>query len=251
MSFTYMSIVNEVLGEMNEVLLTSSTFASATNIQLSVKNFVNRAYWDINNPEFKWPWLSVGPDLLEDHGNVYVEVSAGTRWNLLKTGSSGINDDYGHIDWENFLLTTEGVSGETSPYTYKNLTYLELEEWKDWYSISEALNKSTGASPKRVIRSKDGRYFGLSPIPDKTYRVYFYAWDRPSELSAYNDTFVFPDQYKNVLISRARYYAWQRKENEQQAAIALQEYEKGLRGMKQQELNEGPDAFTDDRIRFI
>jgi len=101
------------------------------------------------------------------------------------------------------------------------------------------------------MRNPDGRRVGMSPIPDKAYRIYFYAWERPTKLSSYADPVAIPDQFVSVLVSRARYYAWQRKENPQQAAIADNEYQKGLRAMREQTIDAAPKAFTDDRVRFV
>lgn len=254
MATTFMEVVNDLLGEMNEVKLTSSNFANAVNVQASVKEFVNRAYFDLNNPTNKWPWLAIAAPQDNGYGNTYVETVAGTRWYLMNAASTGVNDDYGFVDWENFHLTTEGVAGESTPYTVRNLGYMNIGEWRDHWAVSEEKNKgdSNGyGTPKRVLRSPDNRRFGLSPLPDKVYRIYFFAYDRPTALSAYDDTFILPDQYITVLKARSRYYAWQRKENPNQAAIAQQEYESGLRAMKQQEIENGPDRITDDRIRFI
>lgn len=251
MSVTYLDVCNEVLADLNDILLTSSTFTSAVNIQLHVKNVVNKAYYDLNNPEFKWPWLATAAPTDGYLGNTYVEVSPGTQFYLLKTGSTGINDDYGAINWKSFSLTTEGTSGAVAPYIVKKLHYLSLEEWQEGYSVKEAKEKAeagTGGIPTRIFPSPDNRRFGISPIPDTTYRVYFYAWDRPTRLVNYNDVLELPDQYSSVLVSRARYYAWQRKENPQQAAIALQEYEAGLDGMVEQTTNSSPDYFRDTRI---
>lgn len=254
MAYTYLEAVNDVLSELNEVLLTSTTFSSAVNVQRTVKEMVNRAYFDINNPVYKWPWLATNSSQDNFYGNTYVETVAGTRWYLLDPTSSNINEDFGHVDWNNFSLTTEGVSGESSPYTVRDLPYVPIETWRDHWAVTEEANKYNSESydtPRRVIRSPDNRRFGLSPIPDKVYRIYFYAWDRPSKLENHDDTVNIPDQYYGVLIARTRYYAWQRKENDQQAAIALSEYEDGIKGMKQQEINPSPDYMEDDRIRFI
>lgn len=253
MATTYLEAVNEVLSEMNEVLLTSTNFASATNIQRHVKEAVNRAYFDVNNPEHKWQWLSVAAPQNDRVGNVYQETVAGQRWYLLNPNATDFNDDYGHVDWNNFELTTEGVAGETTPYDNERLMYIELEEWQDHFARAENIDKGDGqqyGTPYRVIASPDGRRFGLSPIPDKVYRIYYYAWDRPTKLVNHNDTVNLPDQYIPVLISRARYYGWQRKESSENAAIALQDYEKGLKGMRQQTVDSFPDAITDSRVRF-
>lgn len=253
MATAYLDIVNDVLSEMNEVLLTDANFANAVNVQRTVKEMVNRAYMDINNPTFRWPWLASATSQDNTYGNTFIETVAGTRWYLLNSTASDFNDDYGHVDWDQFALTTEGVAGETEPYTIRLLQYITQEEWRDRYQTSEDTNKydsNANNIPLRVIRNPDGRRFGLSPLPDKVYRVYFFAWDRPVKLSMSTDNIAIPDQYYGVLLARARYYAWQRKENPNQAQIALDEYLNGLRGMRQQEIERTPDRFTDSRVRY-
>ena len=56
---TYLDLANELLREMNEVELTSSSFASAVGIQQHVKDSINRAYLDIVNEEPQWPFLAI------------------------------------------------------------------------------------------------------------------------------------------------------------------------------------------------
>ena len=59
MAATYLEITNELLRELNEVALTSSTFAGAIGVQQHIKDCVNRAYLDIVNEEPQWPFLAV------------------------------------------------------------------------------------------------------------------------------------------------------------------------------------------------
>ena len=56
MASTYLALVNNVLRDVNEVELTSSSFGSSRGIQTSVKDFVNRAISDIINSELNWPF---------------------------------------------------------------------------------------------------------------------------------------------------------------------------------------------------
>jgi hypothetical protein len=241
---------------MNEVVLTSSNFSSAIGMQAHVKDCVNRAYLDIVLEEPQWPFLSVGDSGTTDpmYGNTYVETTANTRWYELKPTSDSILNDYGSVDWDNFYLTTVGVTGESAPYTAKNLRFTTIDEWKDFYRAKENADDAedaNGGEPKRVIRSPDGRMFGLSPIPDKVYRVWFYAYTQPTQLSTYSDTIVFPDMYKTVLLSRARYFIHQFKENIQPAALALEEYRRGLKLMKSNLMTPEPFYIKDDRVRFV
>ena len=255
MATTYLEITNEVLRELNEVPLTSSNFANAKGLQAFVKDTVNKAIFDIANEEPQLPFFSAGLSGATDpfYGNVTVATTAGTRWYLLKSGSSSITTDYASIDWDDFYLTTINVSGEAAPFVSQGLKFLNLADWKRYYRDSEnSDDASTQAygEPKYVIKSPDNRKFGLSPIPDKVYNVHFYAFEKPTALSAHGDTVVLPEQYTNVITSRVRYYVWQFKESHQQAAFALDDYRRAMKSMKSNLLNPTPRTMTDDRTYF-
>ena len=253
MATTYLQLANEVLRESNEVSLTSSDFSDAVGIQQHVKDCVNRAYHDIVSAEPQWSFLATGESGATDpfYGNVYVETVAGTRWYELKVASASNTTDYGSVDWDDFYLTTIGVSGASAPYTSRNLSFITTEEWKDHYRAAENVDDAdtqTYGEPRTVIRSPDGRKFGVSPIPDKVYRVWFFAWDLPTALSAHGDTIVFPDMYTPVLLARARYYMWQFKDNPQASSFALDDYKKGLRLMRSNLMNPAPKYMSTDQI---
>ena len=255
MATTYLTLTNELLRELNEVVLTSANFSSAVGIQAHAKDCINRAYNDIVMSEPQWGFLATGESGATDpfYGNVYVETVAGTRWYELKAASSSVTTDYGSVDWDNFYLTTISVSGESAPYTSRNLKLLSSSDWVRYRRESENADDSDSQSygePTHVIRSPDTRKFGLSPIPDKVYRVWFFAWDLPTALDAHGDTLVFPDVYATVLMSRARYHFHQFKDSPQQAAFALQDYKEGFKKMRTNFLNPEPTYITDDRLYF-
>ena len=250
---TYLNLTNELLRELNEVVLTSANFSAAVGIQAHAKDCINRAYNDIVMAEPQWAFLATGESGATDpfYGNVYVETVAGTRWYELKASSSSITADYGSVDWDNFYLTTIGVSGASAPYTSQNLKFITTEEWKDHLRESENeddANAQSWGEPKFVIRSPDARKFGVSPIPDKVYRVWFFAWDLPTALDAHGDTTVFPDVYTPVLMARARYHFHQFKDAPQQAAFALEDYKKGLKQMRSALMNPTPKDMSTDHI---
>ena len=255
MATTYLDLSNEVLRELNEVVLTSGTFASATGIQSFVKDAINKSLFDVANAEPQLPFFSAGVSGSTDpfYGNVTVATVAGQRWYTLKDGSSSITTDYSAVDWDDFYITTINVSGESAPYTSTGLKYLTLADWKRYYRDAENADDADAQSygePKYVYKSPDHRKFGLSPIPDKVYNVHFYAFEKPTALSAFNDTIPMPEQYSNVLTARTRYYVHQFKENIQQAAMALDDYKKALRHMKSNLINPQPKYMTDDRRYF-
>jgi hypothetical protein len=255
MATTYLDITNEVLRELNEIPLTSANFANAIGLQKFVKDSVNKAIFDIANEEPQLPFFAANVSGSTDpfYGNVTVETVAGQRWYTLKSGSSSITTDYASIDWDDFYVTTINVSGETTPYVSKGLRFLTLADWKRYYRDSENADDAdtqNHGEPQFVIKSPDNRKFGLSPIPDKVYNVHFYAFVRPTALSAYDDTIVLPEQYSNIITARVRYYIWQFKESPQQAAFALDDYKKGMKYMKSNLMNPAPKYMTDDRTYF-
>ena len=255
MATSYLEITTEVLRELNEVILTSANFSSAIGIQSFVKDSINTSIFDIANEEPQLPFFSVGVSGSTDpfYGNVTVATVAGQRWYLLKSGSSSITTDYSSLDWDDFYITTINVSGETAPFVSKGLKFLTLTDWRRYYRDGENADDADSQNygePRYVYRSPDHRKFGLSPIPDKVYNVHFYAFEKPTALSAFDDTIALPDQYKNVITAKTRYYVHQFKNNLQQAAFALDDYKKAMRQMKSNLINPQPKYMTDDRRYF-
>ena len=255
MSTTYLTLTNETLRELNEVQLTSSNFSDAVGIQAFVKESINRALNDIANQEPQLPFFAAAASGGTDpfYGNVTVATVAGTRWYTLKSGSSSITTDYSSIDWDDFYNTTISVSGESAPYVSRGLKFISLADWRRYRRDSENADDADTQNygePRYVIRSPDHRKFGLSPIPDKVYNVHFYAYAKPTALSAHGDAIILPDQYAPVILARTRYYVHQFKENLQQAAFALDDYKKGMKYMKSNLINPQPKSMTDDRIYF-
>jgi len=255
MATTYLTLSNEVLRELNEVQLTSSNFSSAIGIQAFVKESINRSLNDIANEEPQLPFFAAAASGDTDpfYGNVTVASVAGTRWYLLKSGSSSITTDYSSIDWDDFYITTISVSGESAPYVSRGLKFITLTDWRRYLRNSENADDADTqvyAEPKYVVRSPDHRKFGLSPIPDKVYNIHFYAYTIPTALSAHGDTIVLPDQYSPIILSRTRYYVHQFKENLQQASFAMEDYKKGMKYMKSNLINPQPKVMTDDRTYF-
>jgi len=246
MAKDYKTLVNELLVELNEPEVT--TVASAVGIQKQVANVVNRAYFDIVDAVDDWSWLS--SDVPDDpyYGNTIVPTVAGQRFYLLKAGSANIDSDFDSVNWDMFTLVDTNA-----PFTINKLPFTTLTTWRSNYAQSEEASARTSnyATPLRVIRSSDGRRFGLSPIPDKVYNIHFFAYNRPSALSADTDTVLFPEQYKPVLLARARYYLYQFKDNIAQSQLALDEYKKGLQNMADNLNSPQPQYMSDVRFTYL
>ena len=252
MAKTYLALTNELLVELNEPEV--SAISDGVGVQKQVSNCVNRAYSDMVDSVDNWSWLSTAEPDDPYYGNTYINSVEGQRWYLLKAGSTSVDTDYDSVNWDAFTLSTEGVAGKSAPYTITKIPFTTLTVWRDSYAASEeksAADSSTYGTPVRVIRSSDGRRFGLSPIPDGVYRIYFFAYDRPTALSADTDTVAFPEQYKTVLLARARYYIYQFKDNIAQSQLALDEYKKGLQSMADNLNSPQPQYMSDVRFTYL
>ena len=95
MATTYLTLVNNVLNELNEPELTSSTFSSSRGIQTSVKKFVLKAMHEIYSS------LSEIPDLYK---STYQVTNAGQRTYALPSSASPQSGDlaYRKVDWDTF-----------------------------------------------------------------------------------------------------------------------------------------------------
>lgn len=223
MAITYLDVVNAVLRDTNEVPLSATSFQQARGFHAFIKEAVNRALMDVVNESDEWPWLANVPQDIgvSAHSN---EVTTKRRQVIYK-----FPDDVMDVDWDSFVITD--MRGKES----KPITPVSYEEWQR-YRHSDVLSNRGDAdlgTPTVIYRTKDQRGFGLSPVPDKNYRVQFISWKNPALLVNPADTIPFADRYYTVLVHRARYYAWMFRENVPQAQMAGRDYTDGVRLMKQ------------------
>jgi hypothetical protein len=156
MATTYLVLVNNVLNEINEKELTSTTFSSSRGIQTSVKKFVLKAMHELYNS------ISEIPDL---YLSTTQDTNAGQRAYSLPSSASPQSGDlaYRKVDWETFRLvpkelitngeftsaisswtnaTTGAVGGGTPAYNSGGNGRARLNDAALSQSISTTKNKS-------------------------------------------------------------------------------------------------------------
>ena len=156
MATTYLTLTNNILNELNEPELTSTTFSSSRGIQTSVKKFVLKAMHELYNS------LSEIPDLYK---STTQDTNAGQRTYSLPSSASPQSGDlaYRKVDWETFRLvpkelitngeftsaisswtnaTTGAVGGGTPAYNSGGNGRARLNDAALSQSISTTKNKS-------------------------------------------------------------------------------------------------------------
>ena len=362
MATTYLTLVNNVLNEMNEAELTSSTFSSSRGIQTAVKKFILKAMHEVYNS------ISEIPDLYK---STYQVTNGGQRTYSLPSSASPQSGDlaYRKIDWDSFRIVPEELitngeftsaisswttSSGTPAYnsagngrmrlnaaaayqsvsTVKNkeykiqirlfdsssggsslkvqvgtsaaattnldetitvsnygegkvldtvftatasttyvtldnddsnnldvdyvrvsenipvsrLTYMTYDDWNRRFLTRDLTNDdSAQGMPTHMYPTQDKK-FGLSPIPDKSnYSIEYEYWKVHTDLSAHGDTIDLDDRFKDVIITRAKYYAHILRSDAQAAQMALAEYMYQLQQMRSEYINTKA-YMTDTRI---
>ena len=89
----YLTLVNNVLNELNEVELTSTTFSSSRGVQTMVKNVINKAINDVYNSEIEWPFL----------------IQTQTDSLVAGTQEYDLPSDFRKVDWDSFMLRPKNL----------------------------------------------------------------------------------------------------------------------------------------------
>jgi len=102
MAETFLTLTNKVLARLNEVQLTSTTFATARGIQVQAQNAVNESVRYINQKEFQYPF---------NHSTKTETLVAGTvRYTIPTTAKT--------VDYNTFRLVKDSDLGSSGGRLY-------------------------------------------------------------------------------------------------------------------------------------
>jgi hypothetical protein len=220
MALTYLDLVNETLRRLNEVELTSSTFATATGFQSAVKDFVNSAIYDIHIAEMEWPF---------NRAAVTATPASGLYQFNLTPNTTGA---HAAVDWDSFY------SYDPDTNTTKWMRPLDFDEWRQRYFEQTAPFTATG-QPERIVQvPNDDKVAYFWPPTDKAvYVINRSEFVLPSPLTVYTDTTTIPTQFRQVVIDRAMQYGYEFRSNTEMAARMDQRFTTSIKTMRTYLLN--------------
>ena len=164
MATTYLVLVNNVLNELNEKELTSTTFSSSRGIQTSVKKFVLKAMHELYNS------ISEIPDL---YLSTTQDTNAGQRTYSLPSSASPQSGDlaYRKVDWETFRLAPKELTtnGEFTS---------DISSWTTIAGAGSAAYNSGGNGRARL--NDYAIYQSFSTVKNKSYRLQLRVFDSNS-----------------------------------------------------------------------
>ena len=78
----------------------------------------------------------------------------------------------------------------------------------------------------------------MSPVPDKSnYTIQYEYWQIHTDLSAHGDTMDLDDRFKDVITTKAKYYAYILRSDPQAAAMSVKEYDNQLQQLRSEYIN--------------
>jgi hypothetical protein len=215
---TFISLTNELLRRMGEVVLDSTEFAGARNIQALAKNAINSSIRELMHGAQEWPFALI----------TYTQtMTAGT-------GTYSFPSDLSSVDWESFYLK-KLTAADNTPSRLSVLTYTDH---LDNYRPNEDMTGVGGRGvPIAVYQTQESK-FGVTPKPDQAYEIEYKYWSFPAALVESTDVAIIPDRFNGVLLDGAMFNMLMFRSNEQGATIFKEKFDTGIRTMRRLLLDE-------------
>ena len=130
-----------------------------------------------------------------------------------------------------FINITEDID----PQRLQHITYEDFA--RNYRETDASIDSSSYGTPEYVYPTQDGK-FGLHPIPDRgNYTILFEYWTTHTELSAYDDTPTLATRYQDIVVSRAKYYAYMLRGDADMADRCMVQYQDGIKRMRLELIN--------------
>jgi len=215
---TFISLTNELLRRMGEVVLDTTEFAGARNIQALAKNAINSSIRELMHGAQEWPFA----------------LTTYTQTMTAGTGTYSFPSDLSSVDWESFYLK-QLTAANNDPSRLPVLTYVDH---LDNYRPNEDMTGVGGRGvPVAVYQTQESK-FGVTPKPDQAYEIEYKYWSFPAALSADTDVAIIPDRFNGVLLDGAMFNMLMFRSNEQGATMYKEKFDLGIRTMRRLLLDE-------------
>lgn len=209
---TYLSLTNELLRRLNEVIIDQTDFLTVRNVQAIAKDAINSSVREILQTAQEWPFTL-------------------TTYTQSCTAGTGVYDfpsDFSSVDWDSFYLKKHNTK-KNQPATLDPVEYV-------YYSRHLRPDEDTSGVggynvPAYVYQTMDSK-FGVSPLPDDTYEIEYRYWSVPEDLVNAEDVCTVPDRFKHIIIDGAMMYMMRFRSNEQSANIHQSKFEDGIKTMR-------------------
>lgn len=211
MAFTFLDLTNKVIARMNEVPLTSGTFASSRGFQTTCKNAVLDAIRYIDSREYTWPF---------NHSSASVALVAGTTRYTAPA-------DNKFIDFDSFRIAKDTALNSPG----QKLRVMDYVDYLARAGDQEDDTTVEGGLPRWIVRTPDNNYL-LYPYPDKAYTLKFDYFKLTTELSAATDVPDIPAQFEHIILDGATAFCYKFRGEDALFQDSWNQFQKGITSMQ-------------------
>jgi len=219
MAYNFLGLVNDINRRLNEVELNSTNFAAAAGFYGQAKDAVNASIRYMNQSEYEWPFNHV-----EQEDTLSIGVS---RYPFPT--------DCKVIDFDTFRIKENTTLGNNT----NKLPIISYEEYLDKYVNQEyntTITTQGQGVPQRVSQAPSLEFI-MTPVPDKAYTVVYEYYRIPVDLALYDDVPVIPERFRHIVVDGAMHYAYLFRGNTQDALVAKEKFEEGIKHMRSMLIN--------------
>jgi len=219
MAYNFLGLVNDINRRLNEVELTSTNFATSTGFYGQAKDAISASIRYINQSEYQWPFNHV-----EQEDTLSIGV---TRYPFPT--------DCKVIDFDTFRIKENATLGNSTV----KLPIIVYEEYLDKYVDQEYNSTTTSLGqgvPQRVSHAPSLEYI-VTPVPNKAYSIVYEYYSIPVDMALHNDVPGVPERFRHVIVDGAMHYAYLFRGNTQDALVAKEKFEDGIKSMRSMLIN--------------
>jgi hypothetical protein len=226
---TFIELTNQTLRRLNEVEVTPGDFASVRGVQALAKDAVKNSIAKINQAETNWPFNAA------EHDQFLVVAQEEYAWPPF----------FKSADWSSFQIQKDPNLG----VDYRRLNFISTDQWYIKYRDRDYSSDNQGISIPEFVFPSHGFGFGVSPSPDKAYRIRFRYYLAPVNLVAATDTPRVPTVFDHVIVEGALYYMYMFKDNVESTQVASFAFQQGVSEMRTLLINRY-DRMYDTRVAY-
>lgn len=206
--YTFLGLVNDVIGRLNEVPLTENNFLTAGGHYPQIKESVNSALGDIYQDAFEWPFT---------HETVSLVLTPYQHRYSYPIASKSINMDSFRIQ-ANATLNTQARKLEVLDYEVYLAKFSAVEDYPERYH----------GIPAYVSRTPGGEFL-LYPSPTAAYTLRYEHYTIPEDLSDPLDVPLVPPQFRRTIVTGAMQYVYLFRGDGESAMLMAQKFQEGIK----------------------
>lgn len=207
MAYNFLSLVNDVNDEFNEIQLTEANFADVEGYNAHTKRAVNAALARINQTAFEWPF---------NHTTRTISLVEGQTRYDYPTDAKSVNFDSFRIKFQDTLY---------------RVTVGDYEEYLDHHVDADLNGLSHLGTPIKVYRTPD-LGFALYPAPKTGMELIYEYYALPIDLVLSTDIPYVPEQFRHIIVTGAVAYVYKFRGDVEGHVSQLNEFKQQIKEMR-------------------